>query len=163
LSSADMDVRRQTLALITTVIGHRNVRDVVMMFKKELQHATQSLAEGMSTEDAQVNEYRQLLIQSIHTCALRQPDVATDVVHALVDSVSDMGGAAAAEVMALVREVAETLPDLRAGIVQRLLDAFPSLHGGKVIRGAIWVLGEYCADADAIDAAWGRLRGSLGE
>ena len=43
----------------------------------------------------------------------------------------------------LLREVAERFPELRPGIVNRLVGSFSEIKSGKVFRGALWVVGEY--------------------
>lgn len=42
-----------------------------------------------------------------------------------------------------MREVVERFPDLRSGIVERLLGTFGDIKSGKVYRGALWIVGEY--------------------
>lgn len=88
-------------------------------------------------------EYRQLLIQSIHTCAINFSEVASNVVHVLLDFLGDSNNAAAVDVIAFVREVVERFPDLRSGIIEKLLATFGDIKSGKVFRGALWIVGEY--------------------
>jgi coatomer subunit beta len=92
---------------------------------------------------AQNPEYRQLLIQSIHTCAIRFSEVAANVVHVLMEFLGDAGNASAVDVIAFVREVVEKFADLRSSIVEKLLSTFGDIKSGKVFRGALWIVGEY--------------------
>lgn len=46
----------------------------------------------------------------------------------------------------LNREVVEKFPNLRASIVEKLLETFGDIKSGKVFRGALWIAGEYCVD-----------------
>lgn len=92
-------------------------------------------------------EYRQLLIQSIHTCAIKFSEVAANVVHVLLDFLGDSNNTAAVDVIAFVREVVERFPDLRSSIVERLLQTFGDIKSGKVFRGALWIVGEYGTSA----------------
>ncbi|GAA6052491.1 hypothetical protein JCM3770_003792 [Rhodotorula araucariae] len=156
LSSPDMDVRKKALAIAMDMVSGRNVDDVVAFLKKEL---TQTLD---PTFDKAV-EYRQLLIQTIHTCAIRHSEVANSVVHVLMDFLGDASNASAVDVIAFVREVVEKFPDLRSSIVGKLLETFPEIKSGKVFRGAMWIVGEYAASADEIRAAMAQVRSVIGE
>lgn len=40
----------------------------------------------------------------------------------------------------------EKFPNLRASIVEKLLETFGDIKSGKVFRGALWIAGEYCVD-----------------
>jgi len=46
------------------------------------------------------------------------------------------------------REVVEKFPDLRQSITERLLQSIPEIKSGKVFRGALWIIGEYCSGPD---------------
>ena len=92
-------------------------------------------------------EYRQLLIQSIHICAIKFSDVAASVVHALMEFLGEPSNPSAVDVIAFVREVVEKFPNLRKRIVENLLESFADIKSGKVFRGAMWIVGEYCAEA----------------
>ena len=48
-------------------------------------------------------EYRQLLIQSIHICAIKFSEVAASVVHAMMEFLGDSNNSAAVDVIAFVR------------------------------------------------------------
>jgi coatomer subunit beta len=47
--------------------------------------------------------------------------------------------------------------------LQRLLDAFPTIKSVKVHRAALWILGEYAATPDDIQAVMNQVRQTLGE
>lgn len=51
----------------------------------------------------QSSDYRQLLIQSIHVCAIRFSEVAASVVHSLMDFLGDSNNPSALDVVAFVR------------------------------------------------------------
>lgn len=42
------------------------------------------------------------------------------------------------------REVVEKFPDLRPAITEKLVSTFSEIKSGKVFRGAMWIVGEYC-------------------
>ena len=51
-----------------------------------------------------------------------------------------------AHVPALYSEVVEKFPNLRAEILAKLLATFGDLKLAKILRGALWVLGEFSTD-----------------
>ncbi|KAM0751934.1 Coatomer, beta subunit [Meredithblackwellia eburnea MCA 4105] len=156
LASPDMDVRRKALAIALEMVQTRNVDEVVGFLKKEL----------VKTMDGQFEknpEYRQLLIQTIHTTAIKHSEVASNVVHVLMDFLGDANNASAVDVIAFVREVVEKFPALRSGILDRLLSTFSEIKSGKVFRGALWIVGEYGATVEDIKDAMRQIRAVLGE
>ncbi|KAK4047766.1 coatomer subunit beta [Microbotryomycetes sp. JL221] len=156
LASPDMDVRRKALQITLDMASSRTVEEVVGFLKKEL----------MRTLDGQFEknpEYRQLLIQTIHTCAIRHSEVASNVVHVLMEFLGDASNASAVDVIAFVREVVEKFPTLRSSIVEKLLSTFGEIKSGKVYRGALWIVGEYCDSADDIREVMQQIRKVLGE
>lgn len=111
----------------------------------------------------QNTEYRQLLIQSIHSCAIKFSEVAANVVHVLMEFLGDSNNPSAVDVVAFVREVVEKFPALRSSITEKLLETFMDMKSGKVFRGALWIVGEYCLEEKDIDEAWKQIRLGLGE
>jgi len=108
-------------------------------------------------------EYRQLLIQTIHTCAIKHSEVASNVVHVLMEFLGDASNASAVDVIAFVREVVEKFPKLRSGIVEKLLQTFGEIKSGKVFRGALWIVGEYGDAVEDIKETMQQIRKVLGE
>jgi coatomer subunit beta len=143
LSSPDLQVKSKALAIALELVSPRNVEDVVLLLKKEL---VKTLDAGNAGDKA--IEVRTLLIQSIHSCAIKFSEVASSVVLVLLDFLGDSNNAAAVDVIAFVREVVEKFPELRQGIVDRLRGAMGEIKSGKVFRGALWIVGEYAADVD---------------
>ena len=111
----------------------------------------------------QNNEYRQLLIHSIHQCAIKFSEVAESVVELLMDFIADFNATSAVDVITFVKEVVEKFPKLRSSIVERLVSTLSEVRAGKVYRGALWIVGEYSLEANDIREAWKRIRASLGE
>ncbi|KAI9339975.1 adaptin N terminal region-domain-containing protein [Obelidium mucronatum] len=157
LNSPDIDVRKKCLGIAMEMTSSRNVDEVVAFLKKEL----------MKTQDDQGyeknNEYKQLLVHAIHSCAIKFSEVAASVVHVLMEFLGDSGGASAVDVIAFVREVMEKFPHLRAGIIDQLLESFKDMKTGRVFRGALWILGEYTLDTASIEGSVRNIRESLGE
>ncbi|OBT64301.1 hypothetical protein VE03_06752 [Pseudogymnoascus sp. 23342-1-I1] len=156
LSSPDIDVRRKALELALEMVSSKNVADVVLLLKKEL-------TKTVDQEYEKNNEYRQLLIHSIHQCAIKFSEVAASVVDLLMDFIADFNSTSAVDVISFVKEVVEKFPKLRQTIVERLVSTLSEVRAGKVYRGALWIVGEYSMEANDIRDAWKRIRASLGE
>ncbi|KAH9815854.1 adaptin N terminal region-domain-containing protein [Melampsora americana] len=156
LSSPDMDVRKKATSLALDMVSSRNVEDVVLFLKKEL---VKTLSETFEKNA----EYRQLLIQSIHTCAIKFSEVASNVVHVLMEFLGDSNNSAAVDVISFVREVVEKFPDLRSSIIEKLLQTFPEIKSGKVFRGALWIVGEFCTTPSDMLETFSQIRKVIGE
>ena len=156
LSSPDIDVRRKALGLAMEMVSSKNVDEVVMLLKKELQKTVDEQYEKNA-------EYRSLLIHSIHQCAIKFSEVAASVVDLLMDFIADFNATSAVDVISFVKEVVEKFPKLRSSIVERLVTTLSEVRAGKVYRGALWIVGEYSLEANDIREAWKKIRASLGE
>ena len=115
---------------------------------------------GASEKNA---EYRQMLVQSVHACAVKFPDVAGSVVHMLMDFLGDPNTASALDVIMFIREIAQTNSGMRASILQRLLDSFYSIRSSRVCATALWIIGEYSETREQVEEALATLKSSLGE
>ncbi|KAI9775652.1 MAG: coatomer subunit beta [Geoglossum umbratile] len=156
LTSPDIDVRRKALTIAMEMVSSKNVEEVVLLLKKEL-------SKTVDQEFEKNNEYRQLLIHSIHQCAIKFSEVAASVVGLLMDFIADFNNTSAVDVISFVKEVVEKFPKLRPSIVERLVSTLSEVRAGKVYRGALWIVGEYSLEASDIRDAWKRIRASLGE
>ncbi|KAF7323176.1 Coatomer protein [Mycena chlorophos] len=156
LTSADIDVRRKAMSIILSMTTSRNVEDVVLFLKKQLQKTQES-------EFEKAPEYRQLLIQSIHITAVKFSEVAANVVHALMDFLGDSNNPSALDVVAFVREIVEKFPHLRSAVTTRLTEKLPEIKSGKVFRGVLWILGEYIETVEDIQSFMQETRKVLGE
>ncbi|KAF8131427.1 adaptin N terminal region-domain-containing protein [Boletus edulis] len=156
LSSADMEVRRKAMSIVLSMTSTRNVEEVVLFLKKQLQRTQEH-------DYDKTPEYRQLLIQSIHVMAIKFSEIAASVVHALMDFLGDSNNPSALDVVAFVREVVEKFPSLRPAITEKLTATLSSIKSGKVFRGVLWILGEYVEGISDIEQAMVEIRGVLGE
>ncbi|KAI6086294.1 Coatomer, beta subunit [Hypoxylon rubiginosum] len=156
LSSPDIDVRRKALSIALEMVSSKNVEEVILLLKKEL-------SKTVDQEYEKNAEYRQLLIHSIHQCAIKFSEVAASVVDLLMDFIADFSNSSAVDVITFVKEVVEKFPKLRPSIVSRLVDTLSEVRAGKVYRGIIWIIGEYSLEESDIRDAWKRIRASLGE
>jgi len=156
LSSPDIDVRRKALGIALEMVSSKNVEEVVLLLKKELSKTVDQAYEKNT-------EYRQLLIHSIHQCAIKFSEVAASVVELLMEFIGDFNNTSAVDVISFIKEVVEKFPKLRASIVRRLVDTLSEVRAGKVYRGILWIVGEYSLEDKDIREAWKRIRASLGE
>ncbi|GKA78483.1 coatomer subunit beta-1 [Tanacetum coccineum] len=83
-----------------------------------------------------------MLIQEIYSCAIKFPEVASTVVHLLMDFLGDSNVASAMDVAVFVREIIETNPKLRVSIITRLLDTFYQIRYARVCSCALWIIKE---------------------
>ncbi|CAM6088738.1 unnamed protein product [Calypogeia fissa] len=156
LSSPNLDIRRKTLDIALDLITPRNIDEVVMTLKKEV-------VKTQSKELEKNGEYRQMLVQAIHSCALKFPEVASTVVHLLMDFLGDTNTASAVDVVFFVREIIETNPKLRESIIARLLDTFYQIRSSKVCTCALWIIGEYCLSLAEVEGGISTIQQSLGD
>lgn len=156
LSSPDIDVRRKALSIALEMVSSKNVEEVVLLLKKEL-------SKTVDQEYEKNSEYRQLVIHSIHQCAIKFSEVAASVVELLMDFIADFNNTSAVDVINFVKEVVEKFPKLRPAIVARLVETLSEVRAGKVYRGILWIIGEYSLEQKDIREAWKRIRSSLGE
>ncbi|KAK9470053.1 adaptin N terminal region-domain-containing protein, partial [Dipodascopsis tothii] len=156
LSSPDIDVRQKALDIAMQMISSKNVEEVILLLKKELQKT-------LDQDYEKNNEYRQLLIHAIHSCAVKFVEVAASVVDLLIDIMSNFNSASAVDVITFVKEVLEKYPVLRGSIVSRLITSLGDVRSGKIFRGSLWIIGEYCTTEADIKEAWKKIRGSIGE
>ncbi|KAJ2902683.1 uncharacterized protein MKZ38_000268 [Zalerion maritima] len=156
LSSPDIDVRRKALGIALDMVSSKNVEEVVLLLKKEL-------SKTVDQEYEKNAEYRQLLIHSIHQCAIKFSEVASSVVELLMDFISDFNNDSAVDVINFVKEVVEKFPALRPSIIGRLVATLSEVRAGKVYRGILWIIGEYALEERDIRDAWKGIRASLGE
>ncbi|VEU20111.1 DEKNAAC100922 [Brettanomyces naardenensis] len=156
LSAPSLDVRKKAIDITMGLVSSKNVDDVVKLLKKELQKT------AVSNEEKGA-DYRQMLIVAIHQCAINFHEVAASVAGLLLDLMGDLNTVTATEVISFVKQVIDKYPDLRSNIVAKLLESLKSVKSGKVYRGSLWILGEYCLDEEDIHAAWRELRESIGE
>uniref|UniRef100_A0A0E0BFX9 Coatomer subunit beta n=2 Tax=Oryza TaxID=4527 RepID=A0A0E0BFX9_9ORYZ len=156
LSSPNVDVRRKVLDLVLDLLTPRNVEEVVMYLKKEVvKTQAGDLEKG--------GEYRQMLVQAIHSCAVEYPEVAGSVVHLLMDFLGDTNVAAAVDVVLFVREIIETNPKLRVSMIQRLIDTFYQIRASRVCSCALWILGEYSLSLSEVESAISTIKQCLGD
>lgn len=103
---------------------------------------------------SQRTQYLVMHMQGIHSCAIKFPDIASSVVHLLMDFLGDVNVASALDVVFFMREIMETNQKLRPAVLERLLDSFYQIRAARVCSCALWIIGEYCTSAADIDAVF---------
>ncbi|KAH1056515.1 hypothetical protein J1N35_034580 [Gossypium stocksii] len=156
LSSPNLDIQRKTLDIVLELVTPRNINEVVLLLKKEVMKT-------QSGELEKNGEYRQMLIQAIHSCAIKFPEVASTVVHLMMDFLGDSNVASAIDVIVFVREIIETNPKLRVSIITRLLDTFYQIRAARVCSCALWIIGEYCFSPSEVESGIATIKQCLGE
>ncbi|PRP88152.1 hypothetical protein PROFUN_03975 [Planoprotostelium fungivorum] len=156
LASPNMDIRKKTVDIALDLITVKNIEEVVQVFKKEI-------LKTQNKEFEHAEQYRQLLIQTIHTCAVKFPDVAANVATVLMEFLGDPQGGSANDVIIFVREVIERYPELRSQLVGKLIEFFPTIRASKVFRTALWILSEYSSTSDEIDRVFTAIKEGYGE
>ncbi|KAL1831454.1 hypothetical protein DCAR_0101429 [Daucus carota subsp. sativus] len=156
VSSPNLDIRRKTLDIVLELITPRNINEVVLTLKKEVMKT-------QSGELEKNGEYRQMLIQAIHSCAIKFPEVASTVVHLLMDFLGDSNVASAMDVVVFVREIIESNPKLRVSIITRLLDTFYQIRAARVCSCALWIIGEYCLSLSEVESGITTIKQCLGD
>ncbi|KAF6152121.1 hypothetical protein GIB67_031443 [Kingdonia uniflora] len=156
LSSPNLDIRRKTIDIALELINPRNVDEVVHTLKKEV-------VKTHGTEIEKNGEYRQMLVQAIHSCAIKFPEVASTVVDLLMDFLGDNNVNSALDVAVFVREIIETNPKLRVSIITRLLDTFYQIRASRVCSCALWIIGEYCLSLSEVESGIETIKQCLGE
>eukprot|EP01100_Stratorugosa_tubuloviscum_P008371 TRINITY_DN3489_c0_g1_i1.p1 TRINITY_DN3489_c0_g1~~TRINITY_DN3489_c0_g1_i1.p1 ORF type:complete len:941 (-),score=410.29 TRINITY_DN3489_c0_g1_i1:111-2933(-) len=156
LSCPNMDIRKKTLDFALDLVSLRNIDEVVLVLKKEI-------AKTQSQEEDKAAEYRQLLVQAIHSCAVRFSEIAGSVVDILIEFLSDTNGNVALTVAIFVKEVIETYPNLRQSILRQILQILNQIKISKVCRAALWTIGEFSQSIEDIDGAFTAIRNSLGD
>eukprot|EP01112_Ceratiomyxa_fruticulosa_P016820 TRINITY_DN5132_c0_g1_i1.p1 TRINITY_DN5132_c0_g1~~TRINITY_DN5132_c0_g1_i1.p1 ORF type:complete len:963 (-),score=223.46 TRINITY_DN5132_c0_g1_i1:118-3006(-) len=156
LASPSLDIRKKTLDIVLDLVSTKNIDEVMLVFKKEINKT-------QAKEYEKAGEYRQMLIQAIHQCAVRFPDVASSVVHLLMDFLGDPNIASAVDVIIFVREVIETYPALRDSITRKLIESLFQVKASKVFRSSMWIIGEYSSTAEDIEVAFQAIKDIIGE
>eukprot|EP00956_Cyclotella_meneghiniana_P006522 scaffold8610_cov70-Cyclotella_meneghiniana.AAC.2 len=157
LSSPNPDICKKVLDVAMALVTSKNVGDVVTTLKREVAKTTQESSD--SSED-KGKVYRNMLIQAIHGCAVRFPDVAETVVHTLMDFLASDGGM---QVIIFVRAIVERYPDLRPAILGKLINTIDQVSNSNVLCVCLWILGEYCETLDTVKDAFATITEELGE
>lgn len=129
----------------------------MIVLKKELSKTNNS------NELEDMDKYRQLLVRGLHQMTVRFPDTAPTIIPAVIEYLSDTNELAAVDVLTFVREIIHKYEHLKDLILKKLLEIVSSIKSVKIMRGTIWILGEYCETAEDIQNLITLIRQSLGD
>lgn len=93
---------------------------------------------------------------------LPAPQVASNVVHLLMDFLGDSSTSAALDVVFFVREMCETQPALAPSVLERLRDNFSTIRASRVCTCALWVLSEHSSTVEEVRGRGGGGGGRRG-
>ncbi|KAK4267696.1 hypothetical protein QN277_024442 [Acacia crassicarpa] len=153
LSTINEDIRMKIMDIALELITPTNIDEVVMMLKNEVVRI-----------HAHIDDfYKPLLVQTIHSCARKFPEVASTVVHLLMDYLGDENWDLVMDVVVFVREIIETNPKLRVSIVTRLLGTFNQIRATSAMAcaSALWIIGEYCQSLAEVESGIATIKQCL--
>lgn len=134
LLTPDLEVRRLCLLALRETTTSRNIEQVCLGLTQNLNRKKVDLDS--------LPEYRQLLVQTIHHVSMRYPNSIKQSVNLVLDLCCDSCYLTAVEVVSFLKETLFKF-DLKNEILQKLIPLINSLKSGKVMRGVLWILGEY--------------------
>ncbi|CAG9315869.1 unnamed protein product [Blepharisma stoltei] len=138
LSSPSNDIRKKCLDLVLGLLSSRNVEEIVRILKKELLNV-QSQKEELP--------YQELLIISLHKCAVSFPDITGQL--GLVEVLMDcclLQASTSAEVASFIQQLMSSYQSLQNTIIDKLHHIFAEISSAQVHRTALWMLSEYTRD-----------------
>jgi len=149
LTCPSLDVRKKVMDIcLGSLVSQRNIKDVVALLKKEV---IKTLGyEATSTEGNL--EYRRLLIRALHACTGQYPEQAQGVMFLLMDFLTESDQTTATEVVMFLRELIANYPDMRMPILQRLAECIGEVSQSRVLRGCLWLFGEFCEEESLIES-----------
>jgi len=147
LACPSLDVRKKVMDIcLGSLVSPRNIGDVVGLLKKEVVKTVGAESHGVEGN----LEYRRILIRALHACTAQYAEHAGSVMFLLIDFLAEDDQSTATEVIMFLRELIATYPELRASILRRLSDNIGDVSQSRVLRGCLWLFGEYCEDEEII-------------
>jgi coatomer subunit beta len=135
LSSPNPDICEKVLKITMDVVNARNVQSVITTLKRELQKA-------LGDEDEKSLAVRHLLVEAIHDCAKKYPQVAESVVGLLMELLSSTERTSF-QVAMFVRAIIQDHAPLRQSLLPKLVESLADISSPPVMCIALWILGEY--------------------
>lgn len=158
LTCPSVDVRKKVMDIcLGSLVSSRNIKDIVTLLKKEVIKTSGFEAQGVEGNI----EYRRLLIRALHACTGQYPEQAQSVMFLLMDFLTESDQTTAAEVVMFLRELIANSPNLREPILQHLADLITEVQQSRVLRGCLWLFGEYCESPEIIETVIQAIVSSL--
>lgn len=152
LSSPNVDICKRTLEIAIDLVSPRNIEEVVNVLKREVVRTRDSDLEKGA-------EYRAMLIQAIHTCSVKYPEIAGSVVHVLMDFLGVEGGM---DVIVFVRAIVEQNSSLRCELVNKLASSLYEIKSSSVLSVSLWIIGEYAEGEELLRLGFNEIVRTLG-
>jgi len=158
LTCPSLDVRKKVMDIcLGSLVSPRNVKDIVALLKKEVIKTMGYEAQGVEGN----LEYRRLLIRALHACTGQYSDQAQNVMFLLMDFLTESDQTTAADVVMFLRELIANYSELRMPILQRLTDSLGDVQLSRVLRGCLWLFGEYAEEPELIESVLQALLAGL--
>jgi len=158
LTCPSLDVRKKVMDIcLGSLVSQRNISEVVALLKKEVIKTLGYEAQGVEGN----LEYRRLLIRALHACTGQYSEQAESIMFLLMDFLTENDQTTATEVVMFLREIISNCPSLRTPILQRLAETIAAINQSRVIRGCLWLFGEFCEDHVLIDTVITSILSSL--
>lgn len=158
LSCPSLDVRKKVMDIcLGALVSPRNIKDVVALLKKEV---IKTLGYEAAATEGNL-EYRRLLIRALHACTAQYSDQAQSVMFLLMDFLTESDQNTATEVVMFLRELIANYQNLRQPILQRLAETVADISQSRVVRGCLWLFGEYCEDESLIETVVQSVLGAV--
>ena len=153
LATPNSDIRSKVLEISMTLLAPKNIDEVVLVLKKEL-NKTRDV-----TGIDKTGVYRQQLIKAMHACAERFPTVTVTVIPVLLEFMGEKG---ALDVVTFVRRMIRDDQHLQSVVLKRLMMSIPSIKSSDVFRVVLWILGEYSTTSELAEESFQAISGALG-
>lgn len=128
--------------------------------KKELVK-TLALENKQDADSAQHTAYQRLLIQSMRAACKGHLDAALPILPLLLDFLPHRCATTSAEVAMFVRELVAVHAEIRPMLLPKLIDGIAEIPNCRVSRVCLWIVGEYCEDAELRKSALNSLYEAL--
>lgn len=133
LRTPSTKIRSSLLELGSLLVSDRSIGEVMNFLKSEVVRTA-------SDTDELGREYRELLIRSIHSLAVRFPAVADTVILLLLDYLNSDSGVS---ILSLVKEMLLHQSALIDSVLGKLFEVFTSLEKEDVLLSALWIIAEF--------------------
>ncbi|KAM1021924.1 hypothetical protein COP2_044166 [Malus domestica] len=156
LSSHNLDIRRKTLDIVFSLVTCTNINELVLILKREVVTA--------HTGELEKNgEYRKMLIQAIHYCAIKFPEVASTLVHLLMEFLGGSNVASFVDMIVLIQVIIETNPRVKVSIITKLLDTFYQIRASRVCSSGLWIFAACCTSLPEFKGGTASIKQCLSE
>ncbi|KAL9658175.1 hypothetical protein ABK040_013087 [Willaertia magna] len=183
-TNPEMEIRKKVLQISIDLITTQNVENVLQHLRKEL---IKSKSETIEYEKLQEQEYRKLLMKTIHCCIKKYPLQTSHFILLFIEFLNDACGV---ECAILLREMMEivnvknvtqstdilqnnlqntlqnntqnrqvNIVKLRQDILQSILkEHFTKISSARVFRIILWMIGDYCNTIPLIRTALNTIK-----